>query len=182
MTCRVRPNSVHFMVAALGALLTAGCAAIIPTANAPLASATMRSAAGVPIGTATLYAAGDRVSVSMMTNGLTPGIHGIHLHAVGRCDPPGYSSAGPHLNPRARQHGSLNPAGTHLGDMPNLISNDSGAARLDFTIVGERTAIESDVFDADGTAIIVHADADDYRTDPSGNSGSRIACGVLTRR
>jgi Cu-Zn family superoxide dismutase len=103
------------------------------------------------------------------------------LHVTGSCDGPDFTSAGAHLNPGNRQHGSENPAGTHLGDLPNAIIGSSGAGTVSAILPGTREEVLARIFDGDGTAIVVHAAPDDYRTDPSGNSGSRIACGVLTR-
>ena len=104
--------------------------------------------------------------------GLPPGDHGLHLHAVGRCDGPTFESAGAHWNPAGRQHGHLNPEGAHLGDLPNLTVSANGHGAINFLVAGQ-------VGDADGTSLVVHARPDDYRTDPSGNSGDRIACAVL---
>lgn len=107
-------------------------------------------------------------------NGLSPGVHGLHLHAVGRCDGPDFASAGPHWNPTNRKHGRANPEGPHLGDLPNLVvgADGRGTATL---------AVEPGLVDADGAALVVHALPDDDRTDPSGNSGARIACAAFTR-
>jgi len=96
----------------------------------------------------------------------------LHLHAVGRCEGPKFDSAGPHWNPAGRQHGHLNPAGSHLGDLPNLTVSANGRGALNFLVRGG-------LVDADGTALVIHAKPDDYRTDPSGSSGDRIACAVL---
>ena len=96
---------------------------------------------------------------------------------VGRCDAPAFESAGEHLNPAGAQHGLDNPAGPHMGDLPNLTVGTDSTGHL----VASATLADSSVFDADGSALVVHADPDDQRTDPSGNSGGRIACGVLSR-
>ncbi|MEQ1508965.1 MAG: superoxide dismutase family protein [Sphingopyxis sp.] len=109
------------------------------------------------------------------------GIYGMHIHAVGRCDAPGFTSAGPHWNPTLRQHGRLNPSGAHSGDMPNLTVSERGIAYAEMPLRGELTG-EGGLLDADGAAVVIHASADDERTDPSGNSGTRIACAVLTLR
>ena len=101
------------------------------------------------------------------------GDHGLHLHAVGRCDGPGFQSAGAHWNPQGRQHGHLNPAGPHAGDLPNLTVSANGHGAINFLATGG--ALD----DADGTALVIHAKPDDYMTDPSGNSGDRIACAVI---
>jgi Cu-Zn family superoxide dismutase len=106
-------------------------------------------------------------------------VHGTHLHATGRCDPPGFTTAGGHLNPAARQHGLRNPAGPHLGDLPNLTVAANGTGRMEATIAATLTPGQAPLFDADGTALVVHAGPDDMVTDPAGNSGARIACTVI---
>jgi Cu-Zn family superoxide dismutase len=130
------------------------------------------NAAGVPVGAvqAEQRAGGSYLRIAAW--GLTPGEHGLHLHAVGRCDGPAFQSAGGHWNPAARQHGHLNPQGAHLGDLPNLTISSNGRGALNFLVAGALS-------DADGTALVIHAKPDDYKTDPSGNSGDRIACAVL---
>jgi Cu-Zn family superoxide dismutase len=110
----------------------------------------------------------------------------MHLHQVGRCDQggtPTFASAGGHYNPAGRQHGTQNPEGPHAGDLPNVTVGADGRLTLpDSGVVAvmNETA-RAGLLDPDGTALVIHAQADDYRTDPSGNSGARIACGVLTR-
>lgn len=159
----------------------AACASVkeVPTRN--VATATLRQANGLPVGTALLTAAGDKLTLSLALAGLPSGQKGMHLHMVGRCDLPDFSSAGGHLNPGGRQHGTANPAGSHLGDLPNVTIQSNGAAAVSAQLPGSRAELETALFDADGTAILVHAGPDDYKSDPSGNSGARIACGVLTR-
>lgn len=121
----------------------------------------------------------DTVRLVVESTGLPAGTHGTHLHAVGKCDAPQFTTAGAHLNPASRQHGTMNPAGPHLGDLPNLTVGADGRGRMEARVAGTLTAGAAPLFDADGTALVVHASADDMRTDPSGNSGARIACGVL---
>jgi Cu-Zn family superoxide dismutase len=104
---------------------------------------------------------------------LAPGEHGLHLHGVGRCDGPDFKSAGAHWNPAGKQHGHLNPQGAHAGDLPNLTISSNGHGALNFLVAGQALG------DADGTSLVIHAKPDDYKTDPSGNSGDRIACAVL---
>jgi len=128
---------------------------------------------GEPRGFASFFSDGQRTAIKVDAEGLPPGVHGIHLHAVGRCDGPDFKSAGAHWNPAGKQHGHDNPAGAHLGDLPNLDAGADGKASASF-------AIEGDMDDADGTSLVIHAKPDDYKTDPSGNSGERIACAVLT--
>lgn len=161
--------------------LLSGCM----TPNGPLAAraaeGTLRNASGTIIGTVAVLRTGDVLSLTVAAKGLPSGAHGIHLHAVGRCDAPDFASAGGHLNPSQRQHGTLNPAGQHMGDLPNLNVDSSGVGALTVPLVGAVADLESSMFDADGTAVVIHAGPDDYKTDPSGNSGGRIACAVLRR-
>ena len=159
----------------------AGCQTIDEAPNERLGQATLRLASGLPGGTAQLLASGSQVNISIAVVGLAPGIHGVHLHTTGSCEAPEFTSAGAHLNPGGHQHGTSNPAGPHLGDLPNLTAGSAGAGTVSATLPGAREAVLAQLFDGDGTAVVVHASADDYRTDPSGNSGGRIACGVLTR-
>lgn len=148
----------------------------MPVPGGRVAAAALATATGQPAGraTATEVAGGLRVTLDVM--GMPPGTHGAHLHTVGRCDPPGFESAGPHWNPAATKHGSMNPQGPHAGDLPNLTVGPDGRGTLAVTLAG---ATLDGALDADGTAVIVHAAADDLMTDPSGNSGGRVACGVL---
>lgn len=112
--------------------------------------------------------------------GLSAGVHGVHIHQFGHCEGTEFESAGPHWNPLDRQHGRDNPAGQHLGDLPNLIIGEDGTGVLEGMVNGARIAGgDYPILDADGAAVIVHLYPDDYRTDPSGNSGARVACGVL---
>ena len=123
----------------------------------------------------------DSVRLVVESTGLPAGTHGTHLHAVGRCDAAQqFTTAGPHLNPTNRQHGLRNPQGPHLGDMPNLTVGGNGQGRLETIVRGSLTPGRAPLFDADGTSLVVHASADDQVTDPAGNSGARIACGVLS--
>jgi len=164
----------------LAAALT-GCQTIDEAPNERLGQATLRLASGLPGGTAQLLASGTQVNISIAVIGLTPGVHGVHLHVTGSCEAPEFTSAGAHLNPGGHQHGTSNPAGAHLGDLPNVTVGNLGTGTVSATLSGTRDEVLTQLFDGDGTAVVVHASADDYRTDPSGNSGGRIACGVLTR-
>jgi Cu-Zn family superoxide dismutase len=159
----------------------AGCQTTDELPTDRLGQATLRLANGLPAGTAQLLAGGSQVNISVALVGISPGAHAVHLHMVGSCEAPDFESAGAHLNPDGRQHGTQNPSGAHLGDLPNVTIGSSGAGTVSATLPGSRDAVLSRLFDADGTAVVVHASPDDYRTDPAGNSGSRIACGVLTR-
>jgi Cu-Zn family superoxide dismutase len=141
------------------------------------AVATLRTAQGESAGTATATAGEGGIMLSLRVQGLTPGMRGVHVHTTGRCDPPGFESAGGHWNPAEAQHGMENPQGQHAGDMPNLTVNANGEGTLEYTLSG---GAMDGLFDADGAAMVIHASADDQKTDPSGNSGDRVACGVFT--
>lgn len=146
-----------------------------------LATASLADGTGKPVGMARIEQIGSTLRLVADVNGIAPGDHGIHLHATGKCEAPAFASAGGHLNPASHQHGSLNPAGPHLGDLPNVTVGADGKGTLAFVIAGTAAEVAASLFDADGTAVVVHASADDYKTDPSGNSGGRIACGVFNR-
>lgn len=157
-----------------------GCASVPAQAPSPVASVQLISAGGLPAGSAALIASGDGYRLVGELTGLPAGSHGFHLHAVGRCEAP-FSSAGAHLNPGMHEHGNLNPKGPHLGDLQNIAVTADGRGSIDLPLSGTRAELDPVLFDADGTALVVHAAADDYRSDPSGNSGARIACGILHR-
>jgi len=163
------------------ALLLAGCSSMMSGGdNAAVAELTNTS--GQSVGTARFTQAGNVVRILVEAKGLPPGPHGAHVHAVGKCDPPDFNSAGPHFNPTNKQHGALNPQGSHAGDLPNLTVGPDGTGRMETTT--EQLSLgsgPSSVWDADGSALVVHANADDFKTDPTGNSGARIACGVLVK-
>jgi len=163
------------------ALTIAACTSIGQIPTQKLASASLQQANSTPAGTAIIAAAGDSITVTVVIAGLPQGVHGLHLHTVGKCEAPSFASAGAHLNPHAAQHGTANPAGSHLGDLPSITANSLGAGTITATLRGSRAEVEAALFDSDGTAIVVHANPDDNRTDPSGNSGARIACGVFKR-
>lgn len=148
---------------------------------APVATAEIALSDGTPAGTAAIERDGKGLKLVVAAKGLPAGVHGIHLHAVGQCEGPGFTTAGSHLNPHNRQHGLDNPAGAHLGDLPNLTAAADGSAGLSAPLKGTPDELLASLFDTDGTALVIHATADDNRTDPSGNSGGRIACGVLKR-
>ncbi|HEY0092896.1 MAG TPA: superoxide dismutase family protein [Archangium sp.] len=146
------------------------------------ATAELMNTGGQKIGTATLVERGDSVELQVEVTGLEPGRHGIHFHEAGLCETPGFTSAGSHFNPLGKQHGLESPTGAHAGDLPNLEADASGKASYKATT--NRVTLDEgqlSIFDADGTALVIHARADDQMTDPSGNSGERVACGVLTR-
>jgi superoxide dismutase, Cu-Zn family len=144
-------------------------------------NATLRDSAGRTMAQATATQVEQGIRLRVEANGFTPGGHGIHIHAVGRCDAPTFDSAGPHWNAANRQHGLQNPQGPHTGDMPNLLIGADGRGTLEYVIPNARlTGGSASLLDSDGAALIIHAQPDDQTTDPSGNSGARVACGVFT--
>jgi Cu-Zn family superoxide dismutase len=162
--------------------LALGCTLLSGLAEAqPKASADMKDAAGKTVGEAILEQRDDGVQITVSFTGLPPGPHAFHIHETGRCEPP-FESAGGHFNPTGMQHGKDNPKGPHLGDLPNLDVPADGRVKAqvtvkDVTIAGGRNAL----LDADGAALVVHGNADDYKSDPAGNAGKRLACGVVRR-
>ncbi len=171
----------RFMALVVVAVLAGGCAGMMP-AGARSATARLADAKGQPVGTAVLNQVSGGVRIVVEVKGLPPGEKGVHLHAVGRCEPPAFTSAGGHFNPRGRQHGLQNPQGPHAGDLPNIVIGPDGAGRLE--ALNDRVTLgegDASLFDADGTALVIHAAPDDHRTDPTGNSGARLACGVVVK-
>ena len=142
--------------------------------------ANVEDAAGHAVGTASFEETEAGVLITVNVQGLPPGLHAVHVHTVGRCDRPTFTSAGGHFNPLARKHGLKNPSGPHAGDLPDMYINTDGTGR--YEVLMESITLrsgEASVFDADGSAIVVHVTADDNVTDPTGNAGDRIACGVI---
>jgi superoxide dismutase, Cu-Zn family len=161
--------------------LLAGCAGMQPAGDTA-ANVDLRNASGATVGTASLTQVGNVVRIVLDAKGLPPGLHAVHIHAVGKCDPPDFNSAGGHFNPTGKQHGALNPQGSHAGDLPNLNVGVDGNGRLETAIEQITLAAgTSSVWDADGSALVVHAAPDDFKTDPTGNSGARVACGLITK-
>jgi superoxide dismutase, Cu-Zn family len=165
-------------VAALAACSREEAGLVPPPEDLPAAIA-LRDPGGRILANATVdEASGLRVRVESAT--LVAGTYAVHLHQNGLCQPPAFESAGPHWNPSGRQHGRLNPLGPHLGDLPNLTVGADGRGTVEFTIAAASLARgDNRLADRDGAALVVHAGPDDYRTDPSGNSGARLACGVV---
>jgi len=147
------------------------------------ARAELRDAQGQSVGSATLAATEAGVRIEVQVTGLPAGRHGFHIHETGRCEPPDFASAGGHFNPSAHRHGMENPAGPHGGDLPNIVVGDDGSGSLAVVnpYLSLGTGAENDLLRAGGTAVMIHAGPDDYFTDPAGNSGARIACGVVER-
>lgn len=155
-------------------------AALSLPATAQTASAPLKGTDGKEIGSANLTQTPNGVLINLSVKGLPPGEHAFHVHAVGKCEAP-FDSAGPHFNPGHKKHGLMAAEGAHAGDMPNLHVPQSG----DLTVEVMNSAITlekgkpNSVFDADGSALVIHAKSDDYKTDPAGDAGGRIACGVI---
>jgi Cu-Zn family superoxide dismutase len=166
----------------LAVILLAACSAgMAPGTPGPaaLAAGPFRDAGGERVGVATLTDTAGNLGLAVSVAGLTPGLHGLHIHAVGTCTPPDFSSAGSHFNPAGRQHGRLNPSGPHLGDLPNLLVGSDGSADTSFALSGVEASGPRSLLPPGGTSVVIHAGPDDERTDPSGGSGARVACAVL---
>jgi Cu-Zn family superoxide dismutase len=147
-----------------------------PVAGGASAVAALRTSAGAEVGRATATEVSGGLRVTVDARDLPAGTHGAHIHTTGRCDAPGFETAGGHWNPTNMQHGAMNPQGPHHGDVPNLIVDSGGRGTVAATIPG---ATMAGLLDTDGAAFVIHAAPDDLKTDPSGNSGGRIACGVF---
>jgi len=160
-------------------VLTAGCLVSL-SAEAQTAKASLKDAAGKDVGQVELLQTPHGVLIKLSVKGVPAGDHAFHIHAVGKCEPP-FTSAGPHFNPANRKHGMEAADGAHAGDMPNLHIPPSGELVVEVAnpMISLAKGQPNSVFDADGSAIVIHAGADDYRSDPAGNAGDRIACGVI---
>lgn len=162
---------------------------------APLLAASLAQGKGpAPAHTDLINAQGEKVGIAKLTqtpkgvrialdaSKLTPGVHAFHIHAVGKCDPPDFKTAGGHFNPEGKKHGLKNPEGPHAGDMQNITVGEKGTVKT--TVVDPRVTLgegANSLFHPDGTSLVIHEKADDEMTDPAGNAGARVACGVVSR-
>jgi Cu-Zn family superoxide dismutase len=162
-----------------GAAAVLACAVATPALAANLATAQLKDTSGKPVGDVDLTQTPSGVLLRVSIKGLSPGEHAFHIHEVGKCEPP-FTSAGGHFNPGHHTHGYMSGDG-HAGDMPNLHVPQSGT--LSVEVLNPNVTLEkgkpNSLFDNDGSSIVIHAKADDYTTDPAGNAGDRIACGVI---
>jgi superoxide dismutase, Cu-Zn family len=164
-----------------------GCAALDGGGNSvgnlakPIAVAPLKGQFGLDRGRVEIFRDGTGLRLEIVAREFQPGSYGMHIHAVGKCDAPDFASAGPHWNPAGVQHGADNPMGAHRGDLPNLKVEPGMIGRVTVTVPEGALTGEGGLLDSDGAAFVIHAQPDDLKTDPSGNSGGRIVCGVFAR-
>jgi Cu-Zn family superoxide dismutase len=171
----MRRSTLWLAASIIGTLAFASPALAVDTA-----SAVLKDASGKEVGQATLTVTPSGVLIGLDLTAAPPGKHGFHVHATGKCEPPDFKSAGPHFNPDQTKHGFMTPEGPHAGDLPNLHVPADGKLQVEVLEPTVTLSGEAPLLDADGSALVIHAGADDYKTDPAGNSGDRIACGVIT--
>ena len=169
---------IAFIVGVISLLISAYYA----KAELGIAKAELHNSKGQKVGVATLIEERNGVRIALQVYNLPPGLHGFHIHGVGKCEPPDYKSAGGHFNPYGKKHGLKNPEGHHAGDIPNLLVRADGTATVEVLIsLVTLDPGKNSLFQPGGTALVIHAGSDDQMSDPSGNSGDRIACGVITK-
>ena len=163
----------------LALALVLGCGQSPPAT----AKATLVDTQGQKVAEATLTQTPEGVKIVMQVENLPPGEHAFHIHGKGVCATPGFEAAGGHFNPFEKQHGLKNPAGPHAGDLPNIMVGPDGKANVEVVakLVTLKEGEKNSLLQAGGTSLVIHAGADDYVTDPAGNAGARIACGVITK-
>ena len=161
------------LVLAIAVTVLTACSTVEPTGGPPMP---LIDTKGQTIGSVRAWQTAGGISFRITASGLPHGIHGLHVHAVGRCDPPDFASAGPHWNLHGNKHGMNSAGGPHSGDLPNVEVSANGVLGATVTLPH---ADMTTLLDVDGAALVLHAQADDYQTDPSGNSGPRIACAVI---
>lgn len=176
----LRSWGLTFALCASSLIAGAGCSLV---GSREGATAELKDKDGKTVGMASLVEAGGGVRVQLAATGLSAGLHAVHIHAVGKCEAPAFTSAGGHFNPAQKKHGHRSPDGAHAGDLPNMLVAKDGSGRFEvFTDGVTLRAGPLSIFDADGSALVVHAGVDDYATDPTGNAGDRAACGVIAAR
>lgn len=148
----------------------------VPVAAQNVGHSAFINAQGKEVGTLTAEHIASGTMFLLKLHDLPPGVHGMHIHGVGQCTPPSFDSAGPHWNPASHQHGKDNPKGKHAGDLDNITIPADGKLELQIDMPGIALRGDGGLLDQDGAAIVIHAGPDDYKTDPTGNSGARIAC------
>lgn len=165
------------LIAFAGLLILTGCSLAAPESRA---TAELKDKDGKTVGSAFFRERPDGMLVRLDVKGLTPGLHAVHVHAVGKCEGPAFTTAGGHFNPAGKKHGLKSSDGAHAGDLPNMLVAKDGSGR--FEVKTDAMTLKSgamSVFDGDGSALVIHAGVDDYTTDPTGNAGDRVACGLI---
>lgn len=175
-----------FAIFSMITITLVGCNESTPTVSKPIpkaetAQAEMINSQGAKVGKAEFYQDLDGVKVKIEISQLSAGKHGMHIHTIGKCETPNFTSAGAHFNPDSKKHGTQNNQGPHAGDLPNLEINAKGEGKAEFLLknITLKENQPNSLLKANGTSIVIHEKEDDYQTDPSGNSGGRIACGEI---
>jgi Cu-Zn family superoxide dismutase len=159
-------------------IVAAATTLAVPAFAADTATAVLKDPEGKDVGTVKVIAVPTGVLLDANLTALLPGDHAFHIHGTGKCEPPDFKTAGGHFNPEEDQHGLENLAGPHAGDMPNIHVPESG--KLHIEVLNQMVSLDS-LFGGEGTAIVIHQKPDDYTSNPAGDAGPRIACGVITK-
>jgi Cu-Zn family superoxide dismutase len=172
-------KSVCIILGFLSAVVLSACQTIpVGSTTKSAVSADVMNSDGEIIGEAVFSETKKGVEIHVTAEKLEPGTKAIHIHEAGKCEPPDFKSAGAHFNPAGKEHGFHNPKGFHAGDLPNIKVSESGKVNVKIVATGVKLATDS-LLDADGSALVIHEKADDYKTDPAGNAGNRIACASI---